>query len=266
MPLIAAQSGVGKTFLVRHFAKWNQMPILELDSSSWIVHGATNRPYTLETAAKWVAENHEGLIMIDELDKCEGGADGGSSWNRHVRGEIFSLLDRRLGASLGWDKETIRKLDDFFIVGLGTWQHLHRAKPSVGFREQAAEKVDIFKNNDSIPEELLFRFNSEVVYLTSPSAEEFAKRIATIHTNVGMPMPNNIAQLAREAVASGLATRWLESYLSRLLRLRQKSLAERIAARLRSVERAKVITGAPEQESRYDALFGLVEDNEEESP
>jgi hypothetical protein len=240
-PLIAAASGAGKTFLIAHFAKIEDVPLLKMDASSWIVSGATNRPYSLEIVSKFVGEHSEGIIAIDEVDKAEN--DSGSSWTRHVRGEIYSLLDERPSESSGWDPKSTPKLRDFLIVGLGTWQALHRPRPSLGFGETRVEQVDLFRANSSIPEELLYRFNSRVIHLPPAEAPEFALRIAAIHREIGVPAPPNLAQLACAAVESGLQNRWLETYLSDVLRARHESVGAKLAARLRSAERAKAHTG-----------------------
>ena len=239
-PLIVAASGTGKTFIVRHFAEISKLPLLHLDVTSWVPNGATNRPYTLEVVAQWLRAQNSGVIALDELDKVEGGAIGGSSsWNRHIRGELFAMIDRRIIGVAGWSPELNEKLGNFLTVGLGTWQHLHRRKPAAGFRSRPAESIDVMRENDSIPEELAFRFSSPAIYLTTPEPAEFARRIAKIHRALSTPAPSDIARLAHEAHESGFGMRWLESYVSEAIRRRIYTVGERIAARLRSAERAK---------------------------
>ena len=238
-PLIVAASGTGKTFVVRHFAEISKLPLLHLDVTSWVPNGATNRPYSLEVVGQWLRSHDSGIIALDELDKVEGGLAGSSSWNRHVRGELFAMIDRRVIGVAGWTPELNEKLRNFLFIGLGTWQHLHRRKPVAGFGSRPAEAIDVMRENDSIPEELAFRFSSPAIYLTTPESTEFALRIAKIHRALGTPAPSDIAKLAREAHESGLGMRWLESYVSEVIRRRIYSVGARIAARLRAVEKAK---------------------------
>ena len=157
-PLIVAASGIGKTFVVRHFAKIAELPLLHLDVTSWIPNGASNRPYTLEVVAQWLRAHESGIIACDELDKVEGGANGSSSWTRHVRGELFAMIDRRVIGIAGWSPELNEKLRNFLIVGLGTWQPLHVRKPLAGFGSLTVESLDLMRENDTIPQELAFRF------------------------------------------------------------------------------------------------------------
>jgi hypothetical protein len=213
----ARGSGTGKTWLVRQFAAETNLPLIELGPDSWIVSGATARPYTLEMLAKWIdAQPHGGVILLDEADKA--GAEGDSSWSRHVRGEFYQLLDRRLSGVVGWEQRHTERLDQFFIVGAATFQSLYNRKAAVGFRAERTERPNILSDQTSIAPELLLRFNSNLIYLEPPSAEEFSERIGAIHRELNMQIPPNLTELGIQASESGSITRWLEAYVSAVLR------------------------------------------------
>jgi hypothetical protein len=219
IPLVVAPTGVGKTALVKHFAASHDLPLIELDPGSWICSGAYTRPSTFETLGAWMEKSSLGVILIDEVDKF--GCDSeGSAWSRHVRQEVFSLLDKRLSGVANWEEKHTDLLDYFFVVGCGTWQSVFSRKSPVGFASETRDlKADIRKQ-DAIPPELLFRFNSRLIYLHPPTRDEYRARIAAMHHRVGMSLPPDLDELASEAEASGQHTRWLEGYLSDLLRRR----------------------------------------------
>jgi ATPase family protein associated with various cellular activities (AAA) len=219
IPLVVAPTGVGKTALVKHFAASRDLPLIELDPGSWICSGAYTRPSTFETLGAWMEKHLLGVILLDEVDKF--GCDSeGSAWSRHVRQEVFSLLDKRLSGVPNWQEKHTDLLDYFFVVGCGTWQSVFSRKSAVGFGVETRNlKADIGKQ-DAIPPELLFRFNSRLIYLHPPTRDEYRARIAAMHNRLGMSLPPDLDVLASEAEASGQNTRWLEGYLSDLLRRR----------------------------------------------
>jgi hypothetical protein len=219
IPLVVAPTGVGKTALVKHFAAKLDLPLIELDPGSWICSGAYTRPSTFETLGAWMEKSSLGVILIDEVDKF--GCDSeGSAWSRHVRQEVFSLLDKRLSGVANWQEKHTDLLDYFFVVGCGTWQSVFSRKSPVGFASETRDlKADIGKQ-DAIPPELLFRFNSRLIYLHPPTRDEYRARIAAMHNRLGMSLPPDLDDLTSEAEASGQNTRWLEGYLSDLLRRR----------------------------------------------
>ncbi|MEY2565028.1 MAG: ATPase family associated with various cellular [Verrucomicrobiota bacterium] len=220
-PLVVAPTGCGKTFLVRQFAQERLLPLLELDSGGWILNGASTKPSTLITVQSFIEEHTSGLILVDELDKF-GTDKEQDGWNRGVRQEVFALLDRRLSGVAGWKKESTAKLARFYIVGCGTWQSIFDRPGPIGFVEgQRNLKADL-RAQTSIPIELLFRFNANVILLGPPTRAEFAERILAIHRELRLDPPGDLEALTEEAESSGQNTRWLEGYLSRALRWRPR--------------------------------------------
>ena len=214
IPLIIAPTGTGKTFLVAHFAKTNGLPLLSLDSGAWIVKGSYTHPYTTEVLLRFVQQNDQGVIHIDELDKFFGDTD----WTRHMQQEVLSLLDGGLRGYETFSPDEKQKLQDrFFICGSGTWQGLHDSK-SMGFgsAKNVCIRQEVLKKA-GIPYELLARFNQQLLILEPPTQDEFLFWIRDIHSELNIEMPPSVELLAQEASESLLNTRWLEGYVSRLL-------------------------------------------------
>jgi hypothetical protein len=214
IPLIVAPTGCGKSHLVSKFAFDHDLPLLALDSSSWIVSGATNRPYTCEIIHRFVKENSGGVLFLDEMCKMKAGCD----WSLHVQGEVMSVLDGCKRGFVIFDEATRRNLSRFLIIGAGTWQSLHQANgKGMGFNPAATEIQDEIFRSGEIPVELLARFNRDFILLQPPTLEEFQCWIEDIHRDLEIDPPEAAVDLASEAVRSGLNTRWLEVYVSRLL-------------------------------------------------
>ncbi len=93
----------------------------------------------------------------------------------------------------------------------------------MGFRADSSAGADWAIDLDSqtaIPDELLFRFNADVLILEPLTVEEFAERITLIRKELNLTaLPKTkLTALARQASASGKHNRWLEAYLSRIAR------------------------------------------------
>ncbi len=222
-PLIAAQSGSGKTRLIRWFADSARLPLVTLDAGSWQLTGSRADQPTLAMLQEFHQQNERGIVFLDELDKATG-RDGG--WWMGVNLEIMSYLDGRLH----WPAELLtKKHTKFLVIGAGTWQSVFRSgKRNLGFgtcqaEEDAAHAIEAGFGGDqqSIPEELGFRFDSPII-LYPPDAEEFAERITLIRKEAGFSPANPpaLAALVEEATSSGRGQRWLEHYASRMLRER----------------------------------------------
>jgi len=219
IPLIVAPSGSGKTALVQHFAGTGKLPMKDFNVATWIISGAKSDPITLAEIGRFVREADRGILFIDEVDKLFGTSD----WSRSVQQEVFALLDGRTDSFGGWDEEMRAKFEcNFMIVGAGTWQNLYgKNRRTLGFKETEAGDWSIDLNaQDVIPDELLMRFNADILYLKPLSVEEFSDRIGKIVHEIGLPAlsPERQQVLAEQAYASGRHNRWLEAYASRMLR------------------------------------------------
>ncbi len=219
IPLIVGPSGSGKSALVRSFAANNKLALRDFNVGTWIITGSRTDPQSLVEIADFVRRNERGVLFIDEVDKLSGTSD----WVRSLQQEIFALLDGRTDSFVEWDAEIRAKFErNFFLVGAGTWQNLYaRSQRAAGFMtpSEADWSIDLTAQS-AIPEELLMRFNADVLYLEPLGIEEFSQRIANIVDEVGLPAlaPQRQQLLAEQAHASGRHNRWLEAYASRLLR------------------------------------------------
>jgi len=219
IPLIVGPSGSGKTALVRYFAETEQLPMKDFNVGTWLVSGAKAEPPTLSEVADFLHEQKCGILFIDEVDKLYGNTD----WTRHVQQEIYAVLDARTDSFPDWDPALREKLiRNFFIVGAGTWQSQYAChRRSLGFGATAPDHAWELKveQQTEIPEELLMRFNADVLYLQPLTKNEFAERICDIHTDLRLlePSGDRLERLANAAVESGRHNRWLEAYASRLI-------------------------------------------------
>ncbi|HEY0257998.1 MAG TPA: hypothetical protein VGC39_11185 [Candidatus Methylacidiphilales bacterium] len=73
---------------------------------------------------------------------------------------------------------------------------------------------------EETPEELLMRFNADVLYLKPLEREEISERIASIVSQAGCGVigEEKLQRLTEKAHASGRHNRWLEAFASRILR------------------------------------------------
>ncbi len=220
IPLIVGPSGSGKSALVRHFAKIEKLPIKDFNVGTWVVTGAKADPPTLDEIADFIRGNERGVLFIDEVDKLVATTD----WSRNIQQEIYALLDGRTDSFPGWDEAVTKKLArDFFLVGAGTWQTRYAGRQhALGFGAKEASNVWAIEldRQDEIPEELLMRFNADVLYLRPLTKAEFGERIASIHDALALARPTSerLDQLSEKAVASRRHNRWLEAYASRIIR------------------------------------------------
>jgi len=218
--LIAGPSGVGKTHLVRAFAREQGCGFLSLSYGSWLPTGSKHEETTAELLMKFVAAHERCLIAIDELDKFHGGLK--QEWSVSIQNDLFALVDRTWFQGSTEIKERIqRKLrENVFIVGLGTWQSLWAvtggASRSIGFQQSSGSAMpDQIRAARVIPTELLNRFHHEILLLEPMTAADFAdicgaEGLEAQATELGIVLDYD------EAEASGLGMRWLEALVLKI--------------------------------------------------
>ncbi|MEI6491664.1 MAG: AAA family ATPase [Verrucomicrobiota bacterium] len=227
LPLLIGPSGAGKTASVRDFAARHDLPIFSISAATWIVRGARNEGYTSDALAVWVGEHggEGGVIFIDEINKLRA-QHMDASWSMSTLIEVMAILDcdSRL-LRMGFKQEQIDALGSkFLIIGAGAWQETWTdSKPQAcagfgGSQGGGATDPNVFlsavRDQNVIPEELLFRFNDRLILIEPPAPDEIAARIAAIRSDVGVARltEEQIATLAAEASESQSAMRWLEAY------------------------------------------------------
>jgi hypothetical protein len=141
-----------------------------------------------------------------------------------VQQELYSILDGRLSGFADWTPEDVRKLQTgFLIIGAGTWQDVFKAGTRrLGFGGPSCDRSiqTTIERENTIPEELLFRFNSSLIELQPMAAGEMRERIEEIRSELSMPQlkASVLNALVENAIESRKNTRWLEAYLHDALR------------------------------------------------
>ena len=151
------------------------------------------------------------------VDKLYGQQD----WGRSIVQNVFSLLDNRLDCVGYWTAADSRLLEEkVMIIGSGTWQKTQKAALSDSANvSRRSARIDRIEGDSEIPDELLFRFNADIIYLDPMLEVEIQDRIAKIHQDLNLPAPvaSRIAELASKASSSNRQMRWLEAYVSKLM-------------------------------------------------
>jgi len=247
IPLIAGPSGSGKTFLVGTLARKYNLPFFSINIPNWIVRGAKNdSQITLEQLRDFISSNEKGVIFLDEVNKLMNSHLGQSAWTADIFTECIAFLDQdeRLEAmGLSGLLEKLRQ--NFIIVGAAAfqdeWQQSQKQNSSIGFvaseqfpQDQESSFALTIQKQNTIPEELLFRFNDNLIVILPPTQEEYGRRIASLRSSLLMPelREEELSTLAATAVSSGKAMRWLEGYLTECLsQLSEEDLIALAAAR-----------------------------------
>lgn len=238
--LIIGPSGIGKTYLVIRLAETQGLPLLAINIPNWIPRGASQKDQiTLDQIKAFVAAHDQGIIMIDELNKLNSHHTSQTAWSSDIYTECLAFLDQDVRLDFMGLAGLIPKLrSNFMIVGTAAfqdeWIQSQATRVSIGFqqpsdkpsREQHFEML--VRSQHLVPDELLFRFNDNLILIAPPTDEEFSERISDIRRSLKLPplAPEPASALAQAARESGKMMRWLEGYLSSCLgELSPKALA-----------------------------------------
>ena len=237
---VSGPSGAGKTHVARAVAEEIGMPFFAVDASTWIPLGASSRgaTFTWVEIGRWLRENPQGIIFLDELDKIGSSPEG---WLNYVRVEIFSLLDRRLPAGLSLyetedeeesqrhaielDVVAQRLTQGVFFIGAGAFQNIWeaRGKAVVGFH--LAENTDAGLTHrqmaQAIPTEMANRFTGPILALRQLSKEDYGLMLRRCVRSLPKGLAGKVEGIGRksldDAVDNRLGVRWLEEILLRAL-------------------------------------------------
>ena len=228
-PLLVGPSGCGKTFLVSTLASEYDLSFFSVNINNWIVRGAkADLKPTMSQIAEYVQSNDRGVIFIDEVNKLKKSHTGESAWTADIFTEVIALLDRdgRL-ENMGFHGALEKLKKNFIIVGAAAfheeWMDSLRSGALIGFapaevseKDQEDKFTKIIQKQESVPEELLNRFNDRLIVIMPPTKEEYAGRITSIRNYYELPplFPDELNRLADEAVESGKMMRWLEGYVT----------------------------------------------------
>jgi len=188
-PLIEGPTGSGKNFMAQRLAKKVGAEFLSFTLGDWVPAGAhSDYENTFYAILSKVANHDRVVLCIDEIDKVRLDLD--SSWARSVTSDLWRVLDltlpipsflknaRAMAHTVDISEERLhaKVRQSLWIIGLGTWQAQHDARPAVGFHGSSAKagqlSVKALRESHTIPAELLLRFHPTVLHATYPSREE----------------------------------------------------------------------------------------------
>ncbi len=176
-PLIAGPTGAGKTFIVETVAKRLDASFMKVCFGDWIPVGATDGVPTMKAIYRRLEKSPRVLLLLDELCKFRPEYNGG--WTRSIASDLWQLLDRNPGtvdyADPALRDQDFRKLlsEKLWIVGAGTWQDIQRPSSSIGFSRVVEDSLqDRITADGRIPDELLLRFNPQLLQLRYPLQAE----------------------------------------------------------------------------------------------
>ncbi|MBN8710310.1 MAG: hypothetical protein BGO12_21465 [Verrucomicrobia bacterium 61-8] len=190
--LIVGPTGTGKTHLAAALAHKLDWPLLSLTVPDWILLGCNERGarQTWRCIADWLARRDSfSLIFIDEIDKISGH----ETWSRHLRTEVFDLLDGRVPTGLritdDEDPETSAQLrlraaiqltSKTLILGASAFQEAWeaRSRASIGFGEQEHLPPVLSELTQHLQRELLNRFASRLILLRSLERTDYQEMLA----------------------------------------------------------------------------------------
>ena len=227
-PLVIGPSGCGKTHLVQHLARRLERPFFSLNLHNWIVRGAKNdQQITLDQLAAFVRNNDEGVILLDEVNKLTS-AHSSEAWSASVLSELLALLDmdERLDV-MGLAGLRGKLREKFLLVGAAAFQDEWNASGAqkIGFGAAGAEFdpsafEQAVRTQRLVPDELLYRFNDQLIVLAPPTREEFVRGIVAVRCGLALPaLPDaEAARLAGVAMSGGKMMRWLEAYAAECTR------------------------------------------------
>lgn len=220
-------TGTGKTTLAKQLAHRFGAEIVHVSYGSWIVAGAHDENPTLQMIMRRAASARFVVLFIDEIDKFLLAGSQGDSWTIGTRCELWSVLDRALPwASLATHPKLRPDLPEsmctpealeghfnsrVFIVGAGTWQHLHRPKSAVGFGPtEGPEEIDATMLNQraGVPEEVIRRFHTDFIHLEYPTVTELGELIKAdglLELAASHGHPIDVEQLHREITLRGMS-------------------------------------------------------------
>lgn len=189
--LIVGPAGSGKTTVARFVADSLGADFMHLSHGSWIVEGSHDSNSTIQIILWRAAHSQRLVVFFDELDKLTLSAAALSDWEVSLRNDLWLLFDRALSwgtwatrsgfvSHLPVEFQTAEMLEYMFksrvfLLAAGTWQNLYRPAPVVGFVTSRGEghlNGHQLNRNGGLPEEMLRRFNRELVHLEYPEITE----------------------------------------------------------------------------------------------
>lgn len=231
--LIVAQTGSGKTFMARAAAGQLGVPFLSLTASNWMLLGSAERgsEVTWRSVFQFLYENRNApgaVIFLDEVDKLTGA----TSWDVHLRVEIFGLLDRILpvglkdgaGDLIGNDARVVAQdilANRTLVVAAGAFQD-HWEKRSLlrmGFGESSPDSSPLTSHDlvKTIPREIINRFRREILIIPELRLHDYEAMLDVGAAQIPAYLRQTFLQLGKETIPQAMETRQGCRFLEDLL-------------------------------------------------
>ncbi|MBE2204840.1 MAG: AAA family ATPase [Chthoniobacterales bacterium] len=239
--LLVAPTGTGKTHLVQALAEFLKWPFLSISASNWVLFGCPDRggKQTWPLIASWLAGgNSFRLLFLDELDKVSGD----DTWSRHLRTELYNLLDRTIPPGLQFDGSgdgeehvidapKIRRTKSLYTLRFRTlilggaafqdaWEERRVKRAGFHLVDDPGEPPTHDDLTSHLPRELLNRFGPLVVM--RPLAEsDYEKLLAEAVRCIPDGLRENFLRIGRKAAPAacrdGKGARFIEEVLTNAL-------------------------------------------------
>jgi ATPase family associated with various cellular activities (AAA) len=249
--LLIGPSGSGKSYLAKEIARSIGLPCLTINVATWILTASRNEPSTWTQIVGWLSSlTSGGVIVIDEVDKCNGPAE----YTQSVRLEIHDLLDGVipiaakvpeplpdfLGSNPGelvlHERDGLARIlrERVMVIGCGAWQSAWTTNTrTLGFtngRTTLPEPPSASQITGSIDPELRQRFRDQVYFLPPMIPEDYAVVAHTIAAKIPQEFRRHwqiqLGATIRKAVAGNLGMRALEELLLTAMILTKKPISQ----------------------------------------
>jgi ATPase family associated with various cellular activities (AAA) len=249
--LLIGPSGSGKSYLAKEIAKSIGLPCLTINVATWILTASRNEPSTWTQIVEWLTSlTCGGVIVIDEVDKCNGQAE----YTQSVRLELHDLLDGMIpnsakfpqpltdflglnpGEIIVHSRDNLTRIlkERVMVIGCGAWQSAWKSNTrKLGFTTGTTtppEPPSASQITSSIDPELRQRFRDKVFFLPPMIPEDYAvvaRAIAAmIPSEFRKEWEIQLGATIRKAVEGNLGMRALEELLLTAMILTKKPTSQ----------------------------------------